>query len=138
MIRIKIIMENKTKEKDVDSVAKIVIVDVKNRVLMLTRSSYHKKYAGELDLPGGHLKESESVLKGLKREVREETGLNIKNPTFYKTIKNKHYYYVKYDSQPIKLSKEHTDYKFYSKKSLNPDNKFEKIAIEVLEMIKND
>ncbi len=131
-------MENKTKDKDIDSVAKIVIVDIKNRVLMLTRSSYHKKYAGELDLPGGHLKKDESVTKGLEREVREETGLNIKNPIFYKTIKNKHYYYIKYDSQPIKLSKEHTDYKFYGKKSLNPDNKFEKIAIDILEMIKND
>lgn len=126
------------KQEDSDVVAKIVIIDSENRVLMLTRSDYHKKYAGELDLPGGHLKENEPLNKGLKREVKEETNLDIDKAVFYKTVKNKHYFYTKYDSQPIKLSNEHVDYAFYEKKDLDPDSKFQKIAIEVLEKIKND
>lgn len=126
------------KQEDSDVVAKIVIIDNENRVLMLTRSDYHKKYAGELDLPGGHLKENEPLNKGLKREVKEETNLDIDKAVFYKTVKNKHYFYTKYDSQPIKLSNEHVDYAFYEKKDLDPDSKFQKIAIEVLEKIKND
>ena len=125
-------------EKDSDTVAKIVIVDDSMRVLMLKRSDNHEKYAGELDLPGGHLKENESILKGLKREVKEETSINIENPIFFKKIKNKHFYYAKYNSQPVNLSDEHSDYGFYSKKELDAENKFENIAIKVLEKIKND
>ena len=138
MIKIKIVKSMNNKQEDSDVVAKIVIIDSENRVLMLTRSDYHKKYAGELDLPGGHLKENEPLNKGLKREVKEETNLDIDKAVFYKTVKNKHYFYTKYDSQPIKLSSEHVDYAFYEKKDLDPDSKFQKIAIEVLEKIKND
>lgn len=138
MIKIKIVKSMNNKQEDSDVVAKIVIIDSENRVLMLTRSDYHKKYAGELDLPGGHLKENEPLNKGLKREVKEETNLDIDKAVFYKTVKNKHYFYTKYDSQPIKLSNEHVDYAFYEKKDLDPDSKFQKIAIEVLEKIKND
>ena len=131
MIRVKI-------EKDSETVVKIVIFDDKNRVLLLTRSDYHKKHAGELDLPGGHIKVGESLIEGLKREIKEETGLEIKDPKFFKQKGNKHYFYVKYDSQAIKLSREHIDYAFYKKKQLNISKKFEKIAFKVLEMLEND
>ena len=138
MITIKIIRKFKKKDKDSSTVAKVVIIDNENRVLMLKRSDYHKKHAGELDLPGGHVKETEPLNKGLRREVLEETGLTIENAVFFKNIKNKHFYYTMYDSQPIRLSDEHVDYEFYSKKDLNPNKKFEKIAIEVLERLNND
>ena len=131
MIRVKI-------EKDSETVAKIVIFDDENRVLLLTRSDYHKKHAGELDLPGGHIKVGEPLVKGLRREIEEETGLKIKKPKFFKQKGNKHYFYIKYDSQAIKLSREHVDYAFYEKKQLNTSKKFEKIALEVLEMLTND
>ena len=66
MIKVKIKKILKESDKDASTVAKAVIIDSENRVLMLTRSNYHKKYAGELDLPGGHLKENESINKGLE------------------------------------------------------------------------
>ena len=138
MINIKIIRESKEKGEDSNIVAKVVIIDNENRVLMLKRSDYHKKYAGELDLPGGHIKENEPLNKGLAREVLEETGLVIKDAIFFKNIKNKHFYYTKYDSQPIKLSDEHVDYGFYNKDDLNVEEKFQKIAIEILERLNND
>ncbi len=125
-------------EKDSNTVAKIVIIDNKNRVLFLTRSDYHKKHAGELDLPGGHTKINEPLNKGLEREVKEETGLVIEDYQLYKQKGNKHYFFLKYNSQPIKLSREHTDYRFYSKGELDKNKRFEKIAIEVLEMLEND
>ena len=131
MIRVKI-------EKDSNAVVKVVIVDNKNRVLLLTRSNYHKKHAGELDLPGGHLKVNEPLLKGLQREVKEETGLKLNDANLYKTKGEKHYFYAKYDSQPIKLSREHVDYAFYNKKQLDISKKFGKVAHEVLEMLEND
>ena len=54
MIGIKIV------KNDISTVAKAVIIDSKDRVLLLKRSDYLKKFAGEWDLPGGHLKQDEN------------------------------------------------------------------------------
>jgi 8-oxo-dGTP pyrophosphatase MutT (NUDIX family) len=135
MIKVKILKEN---SDDTSQVAKVVIIDNENRVLLLKRSDYHKKHAGELDLPGGHLKKNESILKGLAREVKEETGLEVEYPAFFKKEGNKHFYHARYNSQPINLSDEHVDYVFYNKEDLNPKKRFQKIALEVLEMLGND
>lgn len=138
MITLRITKKMKDNDKDSGVVVKIVIIDSEKRVLMLTRAPHHKKYPGELDLPGGHIKENENLNKGLEREVKEETGLDILHPAFFKTIENKHFYHARYDSQPIKISDEHADYRFYKKEELDANKDFEKIAIEVLEMIEND
>ncbi|MAT87074.1 MAG: hypothetical protein CL532_00780 [Aestuariivita sp.] len=130
MIKLKI-------HRDSSAVAKIVVIDNEGRVLFLERSKYHKKHAGELDLPGGHVKEQESILKGLERELYEETGLRLDYISFFKQIGNKHYFHARYNSQPIKLSDEHTDYGFYDREQLNSKEKFQKVAIEVLEILKN-
>lgn len=45
------------------------------KVLLLKRRDDDEEYAGFWDTPGGHLHEHETALDGLKREVREETGL---------------------------------------------------------------
>jgi mutator protein MutT len=125
-------------KKDSKTVAKVVIIDNKNRVLFLTRSAYHKSHAGELDLPGGHLKDGETINKALEREVLEETGLKVKHAVFFKKIGNKYFFHMKYDFQEVKISDEHTDYDFYRKEDLNSSKKFERIALEVLEMLRGD
>jgi mutator protein MutT len=125
-------------KKDSKTVAKVVIIDNKNRVLFLTRSAYYKRYAGELDLPGGHLKDGETINKALEREVLEETGLKVKHAAFFKKIGNKYFFHMKYDFQEVKISDEHTDYDFYRKEDLNSSKKFERIALEVLEMLRDD
>ena len=105
-------------ENDADSreVAKAIIITKNNKVLILQRSAYVKKYADEWDLPGGHLKETELVEIGLDREVREETGLNISNLDHEKlmTVDNMHYYIIKYnknnDEIDVNISDEHVDH----------------------------
>ena len=67
MIRVKIV------PNDSRQVAKVVIIDDNDRVLMLKRSGYMDKYAGEWDLPGGHIQVGEDFQTGMKREVKEET-----------------------------------------------------------------
>tara|TARA_B100000886_G_C20425600_1_gene493826 strand:+ start:2289 stop:2681 length:393 start_codon:yes stop_codon:yes gene_type:complete len=128
-------MKLKILKKDSEIVAKIVIFDDKGRVLFLKRSDYMEKFAGDWDLPGGHIKLGENLLNGLKRETREETRLKIKNPVFLKKIKNLYFFYEKYNSEKIKLSDEHTDYKFFKKSDLNPKEKFHRVAIQALEKI---
>ncbi|MDO8552607.1 MAG: NUDIX domain-containing protein [bacterium] len=49
-----------------------IIVDSKGRVLLCHRRDYDL-----WNLPGGGLDTGESVLDGVKREVKEETGLNV-------------------------------------------------------------
>ncbi len=129
MIGIKIV------ENDINVVAKVVLIDEKNRALFLKRSNYLQKFAGEWDLPGGHLKPNESLEAGLKRETREETQLEVREPIFLTKIDNLHFFYAKYDSQQIKLSHEHTDYKFFDYKDLNPQEKFQKVALKAIKRI---
>jgi 8-oxo-dGTP diphosphatase len=104
---------------------------------MLKRSNYVDKYAGEWDLPGGHIRIGEDFISGMRREVKEETDLDIENTKFVKKLENLNFYYCSYNNRPIKLSHEHTGFRFFAKKDLDPKNKFEKVALKVLEM-KND
>ena len=127
MIRIKIV------PSDTKTVAKVVFIDQKNRTLFLKRSDYEKKYAGDWDLPGGHLKPNESLEAGLARETKEETQLDVREPVFLLKIDNLNFFYAMYDSQEIKLSHEHTDYKFFEKDELDSSHKFQNVAIKALE-----
>jgi len=120
-------------KNDTDNVGKIVIIDEKNRVLLLKRSQYVLKFSGEWDLPGGHIKEGEPLTVGLAREVKEETRIDIEDPVFLLKQKNIHFFYVKYNSQPVELSHEHVDYKFFEKNELDIKEKFQKVAIMALE-----
>jgi len=128
-IRIKIV------DNDINTVAKVVIVDDKNRVLLLKRSNYTKKFSGQWDLPGGHLKSNESLSAGLEREVSEETGLTVSDFKLVEIDTNLHFFVSRYDSQPVKLSHEHTEYRFFDEKDLDPSQKFQKVAIKALGMI---
>jgi 8-oxo-dGTP pyrophosphatase MutT (NUDIX family) len=119
---------------DSRQVAKVVIIDDHNRVLMLKRSNYMDKYAGEWDLPGGHIRVGEDFLVGMKREVKEETNLDVENLKFIEKIDNLDFYYCKYNNRPIKMSHEHVGFRFFDKKKLDSSKKFEKVAIKALEM----
>lgn len=129
MVKIKIV------KNDTKTVAKVILIDQSDRVLFLKRAENLEKFAGEWDLPGGHLKEGESLPMGLSREVLEETGLELRGPVFLSNIDNLHFFYAMYDSQPIKISHEHTDYRFFEKKDLNANEKFQKKALEALGVI---
>jgi 8-oxo-dGTP pyrophosphatase MutT (NUDIX family) len=131
MIRVKIVPNDSTK------VAKVIIINNEKHVLMLKRSDYVDKYAGEWDLPGGHIQVGEDFEVGMKREVKEETGLDVGECEFVDKIDNLDFYWCECPDKPIKLSHEHTQFRFFPKKDLDPSQKFEKMALKALEM-KND
>ena len=50
----------------------------KNRVLVEEKTGTN--YTGGLVFPGGHVEEGESLTEAVIREMKEETGLTIRNP----------------------------------------------------------
>lgn len=60
-------------------VAKILIIDENDKFLLLRRSATHPRLACLYDLPGGAIQAHEEPGQALIREVKEETGLIIKN-----------------------------------------------------------
>jgi ADP-ribose pyrophosphatase YjhB (NUDIX family) len=62
-------------------VAVTAIIEDKGRVLLDRRAD-----APFWGLIGGHLEDDESLLEGLRREVREETGLQIRSASLFGTF----------------------------------------------------
>lgn len=98
--------------------AKIIIVD-DNKVLFL------KNERNEWDLPGGKINFGETAIDCLKREIKEETNLEINNlklVDFFSTIyfNKTPVLIVLYKGnissvEPIRISFEHNDYNIFSK-----------------------
>jgi 8-oxo-dGTP diphosphatase len=59
-----------------------VIYDEQGRVLLLKRSMRSKNYPGRWEFPGGKVDRGERFDDALVREVREETGLEVRLKRF--------------------------------------------------------
>ena len=96
------------------------IVRKDGKILLIKKSEKVDIYPGRWDLPGGRLESGESWNQGLAREIKEETGINVKLicevrewtsekwDTIGKTV------LCDYVSGEIKLSWEHTEYQWLS------------------------
>jgi 8-oxo-dGTP pyrophosphatase MutT (NUDIX family) len=58
-------------------IAKALVLDVQNDVLLMRRSGTHPTLAHHPDLPGGLIEEDEDPTQALVREIKEETGLDV-------------------------------------------------------------
>jgi 8-oxo-dGTP diphosphatase len=66
------------------------------------------------DLPGGHLKSGENPTDGLKREVFEETGLNIGDIKMVNPpTGRKRFFCASFLTDDVQLSNEHSEYRFF-------------------------
>lgn len=119
----KIIINNRDnlKESDVTEVVKrvkVLLVNSNNEILL---GYSHKDY----QFPGGHVKENENLVHAVKREIHEETGINLYNlnlipfaemvgyykdwPSIGKNRKIEIYYYeIKTDEKPNLAETEYT------------------------------
>lgn len=95
------------------------------------RSNNRKFLPGVFEIPGGHIEFGEDIVKGLKREIKEETkkeitvGDSFFTFTYKNDIKGSHSIEViffatfKEDSQEIKLDPEkHSEYRWFSENDL--------------------
>lgn len=103
---------------------KAVVLNENNEVLILKRSKDNFLNAGKYDIPGGHIRENESLEDSIKREIKEETGLDSvfgqiidvvefpkDNPLFKEEKRGiRCICYVNFNE--IKLSAEHEEYEW--------------------------
>ena len=114
-----------TEEKYLFSVPQKALIEQNGKILIVKRSEKTKSYPGHWDFPGGKLEHGEEPEEGLVREVKEETSLAIKvgEPLFsYLESKTAFAYIVVYKCNllggEIKLSHEHSEYKWVTKSEL--------------------
>ena len=58
-------------------IAKALIINQNNEILVLRRSSTHPNFPFHYDFPGGETKDNEDNTQVVVREILEETGLRI-------------------------------------------------------------
>lgn len=104
-------------------VALKAIIQKDGKILVLKRSCEEDVFAEMWDIPGGKIEYGEKTVDGIKREVFEETGLDVEiefRPwslwSFMTPAKERQTVGItllaKYFGGDVKLSKEHTDYKW--------------------------
>lgn len=107
-------------------VAVKAVVFKKNKVLIIKKSDSEDVAPNTWDIPGGRLGFGEDPVKALKREVKEETGFEIKILQSYKVWsyvkKDFHLFGVTFVCEYLKgkekLSDEHTEHKWIGKKDI--------------------
>lgn len=144
----KIFNEDNLKDNEIDEIVvrvKAFIMNSKKEILMAHSN-------GGIQLIGGHVENDESYTNTLKREIKEETGMEVKEAeisdpfyevihyikNYFNTNKNTickiYYYIVKTDKLPniknINLTKEEKDYNF--RLEFIPFENFEKCVGEYL------
>ncbi len=120
-----------------------VIINDKNEVLILTRKT--NDFMGGIDeLPSGNIEENEGILEALKREIKEETNLDLEKVCSYinsfdylsssgKKARQFNFVVKVKEIKDIKLT-EHDNYKW---ENINEIRNNEKITNEVKFVIEN-
>ena len=92
-----------------------------NKLLIIKRSNYTVQKPGIWEIPGGRSNPGEDLIKGLKRETKEETNLDIE---VLKTLNVRNFtrddkqrikltiFLCKALNKDIKLSNEHTNFEW--------------------------
>ena len=103
-------------QKDSNKVVKIVLFNGEKILLLI---SEHPQFKGTLDLPGGHIHYNEDPAEGLRREVKEETGLIVTDYRKLYEFGNTSFYFGEVPKGEVTLSNEHSDYLFLTIDEIN-------------------
>ena len=106
-------------DMDSEQIRKVILIDDKDRLLILKSADSNKKHANEWDLPGGHIHKGEDEIVGLEREVKEETTLDIASPEEISQEGHIKFYKTRQYRGTIELSEEHTEYKWVTVEELD-------------------
>ena len=103
-----------------------------DKLLLLQRPSKSSHDNGRWELPGGKIKKGEFFDEGLRREVKEETGLDIKILGFFEAVEDN---FTACKNHEV-IRSVHRDYGWFSKEeliSLADEDKLTRVCKSLLE-----
>jgi len=127
-----------------------IAVEMKGKFLVVRRAP-HDTMPLLWEFPGGKLESDETLEQCAIREVEEETGLKTKNAE-YKGVSERfnedrnynsgrhtivHHFYVKKFTGEVKLSRDHTDFKWLTKKEILKMKVSKDIGTDTIYFLKN-
>ncbi len=100
------------------------IIEKSGKILILQRSKKDKHRPEMWDMPGGEINHGEDIIDCIKREAKEESGLDVDVfvpiDVFSTEFEDEHYvsivYVSNFKSGEIKLSEEHQSFKWIDPK----------------------
>lgn len=121
---------------DLFEVSQYIVVMNEGKILMLQASDL-TRISGKWSFPGGHIDYGETVDESLKREVKEEANIDIEiiSPIKTDVIKDTYttIFAAKYVSGEIKLSEEHSDYRWVKIDEMKNMNLISNVLVEYAE-----
>ena len=115
-------------EKTFRAAGKAVIIDEKGLILVIKRAGDETHLENLWDVPGGRFDYEDTPQEGLKREIKEETGLEaeiihpVKSWTFMRDNGEQVFgttFLCEPESLEIELGEEHTDFQWVKKEELD-------------------
>lgn len=123
---------------------KILLKNKDGKYLTMLRSAVKYPNAGaKWEIPGGRINPGSSLIDNLRREVMEETGLEITGEQRFIAAQdilkeNRHIVRLTYTGEAhgeVKLSDEHTDYKWLSLEEISQIEELDSYLKELLKML---
>lgn len=101
----------------------LLMVVKDNKILLFKRSETDESNPGKWAMIGGGVDPGETPEQALTREVKEEAGVFLQNFTNLKRYEYGNvilnvFYTNTFDDASIKLNKEHSEYKYFTKEEL--------------------
>ena len=124
-------------DDDIDKVSKVIIFNKDKDILILQRADHMVWGAEKWDLPGGHWKKDETAEEAAKREVKEETGLNVKELKKIGNVKKITVFQTDVaKSNKIKLDDENSSHKWIDPKDID-DYDFVSLLVDIITDLKD-
>lgn len=125
----------------------VIIINQKEELMLVKRKYPPRK--GYWDLPGGFIDIKETGEEGVKREIKEELGIQLDKVFYIGSYPDKYFFqgfnmdtitlsfYSKISNQEIKVSDDITGFSFFNKNKI-PYNKlaFKNLSISIKEYLK--
>jgi 8-oxo-dGTP diphosphatase len=124
--------ENKASLRHVTVVA---IIKNKKREVLITRRADHLLRGGKFTIPGGFLDRDENTTEGVEREIKEETGLEVRDTRLFRINDNPNrpkedrqnidfIFLTEAKSEKFKQNNEVSEFKWVNERSLPSDEEF--------------
>lgn len=107
-------------------IAKVLVHDNNDRLLLLKRSKSHPDFPEHWDLPGGVVENDELAIDAVVRELQEETGIQVLPENITRVYERSRHggvvheiFETRFSETPtVKVSWEHESYKWLTKEEI--------------------